>query len=171
MGLDLILQKSGGHLYTRSYGAFHTMKDIIHDFYKVDKDIIFFFFNRRPSNKYGGYPVHTVNDMRKLYPDNKKTKEYIEYLQSLERAGILALAPLLLHSDCDGYIPWKLCGPMIPLLENILNSIRFINGEKVYFSMRKNGEISNGQYELGVMANMLDALKASYESKDNIIFT
>jgi hypothetical protein len=164
LGLDLFLVKSDYSSYSRSYGAYHSAKAYILDYYHARIDIDFYF-----ANKTKEYPELSFKELDKLYPggdDNKQLKQYKDTLLHLEEKGILVLAPLLLHSDCDGRLPYKLCIPMIPLLEKVIvETAVMING--VY---QISGDEEDSYYGLGVVLSLFDMVQKAVELKDDIIF-
>jgi hypothetical protein len=165
MGLDLFLKKSDYSSYSRSYGAYHSAKAYILDYYQARIDIDFYF-----ANKTKEYPEISFEELDKLYPvgdDNEQLKQYKDILLHLEEKGILGLAPLLLHSDCDGKLPYKLCIPMIPLLEEVIKETAImING--VY--QIPGDDEDDSYYGLDVVLSLFDMVQKAVELKDDIMF-
>lgn len=165
MGLDLFLEKSDYSSYSRSYRAYHSGKAYILDYYHARMDIDFYF-----ANKTKKYPEISFEELDKLYPgedDKKQLKQYKDTLLHLEEKGILELAPLLLHSDCDGRLPYKLCIPMVPLLEEVIKETAvMING--VY--QISGDDEDDSYYGLDIVLSLFDMVQKAVEFKDDIIF-
>lgn len=165
MGLDLFLEKNDYSSYSKSYGAYHSAKDYILDYYHARIDIGFYF-----ANKTKEYPEISFEELDKLYPggdDNEQLEKYKKTLTHLEEKGILELAPLLLHSDCDGRLPYKLCIPMVPLLEKAIKETTvMING---VYQIPEDDE-DDSYYGLSIALSLFDMVQTAVELKDDIIF-
>jgi hypothetical protein len=167
MGLMLFLKNSGYSSYSRNYKSLHIAKNWILEYYKATIDISYCYTDAADQ-----YPETSFKELDILYSnlENKKLIEkYKMTLNKLNEKGILSLAPLLLHSDCDGEIPYHLCGPMIPLLNEIINKYyKMINGK--YILLSKKSLDDENYYGLGVVLSLYDMIKKSHELKDDIIF-
>ena len=160
MGLDLHLRRSGRHVYGRSYGAYHHAKSVLCEYYDIANFPQFYFPYKK---KEGSCPIVDLTMMKRLIKDNDKERDKIEaykkFLTLLKEKGIQPLGMMILHSDCDGFIPWEYSEKMIPLIEPVVSNIPIINGEE-YFD----------DYGVEVLLELLNAFKLSAEEKDDIIF-
>ncbi len=68
------------------------------------------------------------------------------------------LHTLLNHSDCDGYIPWRKCGPLADRLEELLSLLPDESG---------GGHIDSWR---GVTQRFIDGLRLAAERHERVVF-
>jgi hypothetical protein len=119
MGLDVLIQYSdneddysyGFRLSYSGYNAF--MNEILRYFgFKGYRADLFYSLKGAPN-----CPEPDLSKL-KMYENELDFMKYRDSVQQFERAGLLDLVPLVLHSDCDGVIPWEYSEKILKLLDN-----------------------------------------------------
>lgn len=156
MGLDIIVQygdkeEDYSYGFRLSYSGYHAfMEEILRYFgFKGKRASLFYSLE--------GAPNCPEPDLSKLKMYEHET-DFIEYRNSvleMERTGILDLVPLVLHSDCDGVIPWEYSEKILKLLDT--------DEARLWFQLESEWD---EEY-----TELINTLKDAVENKGLIVYT
>jgi len=155
MGLDIIIKvneddEDYSYAFHLSYGGFHSfINEILRSFsFKGERSP--FYYSAE------GAPDCPETDLSKLDVDEDEP-DFIMYKDSIlefEKEGLLDLVPLVLHSDCDGVIPW----------EKAKNILKLLDKDEIKLWFKLESEFDE-EYSL-----LIEALKNAVENKAFIVF-
>jgi len=131
MGLDVYVRYSDkeddySYGFHTSYSRYHKFTDEILRYFGINEKINFYL-----SLPGTDYPATDLTEIS-AYEDEEGFKIYSEYIKKFEDAGIIDLIPLVLHSDCDGSIPWEKAEKLLELLDT--------NEIKLWFKLESDWE-------------------------------
>jgi len=158
MGLDILIKYSSeddkddySYAFHVGYGDYHSFMEEILRFFSFKSGIIPFYYSRADLP---GCPETDLSKL-KIYENDPNFTIYKNSILEFEKEGLLDLVPLVLHSDCDGFISW----------ENAKNILELLDKDEIKLWFKLESEWDE-KYEI-----LIDTLRRTVENKALIVYS